>query len=337
MGITIFDLTERQSYFFISGIWMLLNTIPMFIVLLKNLHPAPLFTYLTTLIYNLGIPLLFIDYRICIVFVSFFIFLFVIPFDYCCCQTSFQGNHIVARESFCGKMDKDTFMNILKRNRSIPPVILVNVEAYHYETHYMHRTTTDSHGHTHHHTEAIIRKVVTWYCTRDLNYTSWEEEGNPIRMTDVPILHCICESSFLLDDSAKYALSELRNQMLWEASFYDLYQSSSISFDIPNFKVSLSGCISEEIPCVYSFYTSIIGNILWILFSLCGLQTLFEVPWCSYGERMRMRLRLKKAVSMNPKYRCGLNILDETAAQTTFRTDFSLHQNNLSNMPPPPY
>jgi hypothetical protein len=320
VGVAVIpELTELQSYLFISGAWMLINTIPMLIALVRNFNSAPFCTYILTLIYNLGIPLIFIRYEVSIAIGALFIIFLAIPFDYYMCKTSFQGNHVVARESFCGNNDRNAFMNALRRNRALPPLISVSAEAYHYETHIEHYTTTDSKGRTQHRTRTHNVRIVTWRLTQCLNYASWEEKGNPIRMADVSILHCICEAYYFLDESAQYALSRLRQDMLIEASWHDVYQSASTNFDVPNLNISISWYATDEPPCIYSFYTSVIGNIFWIIFAVCGLQTLFEVIWCAYGERMKLRLR--KAVSMENKYRCRIESPDETAAETTFRID----------------
>jgi hypothetical protein len=39
-----------------------------------------------------------------------------------------------------------------------------------------------------------------------------------------------------------------------------------------------------------------------------------------------MKLRLKKAISMENKYRCKINSPDETVAETTFKIDLPTHQ-----------
>jgi hypothetical protein len=188
---TIPDLTELQSYFFISGTLVLINNIPMLIALVMNFNSAPFFTYILTLICNLEAPFIFIRYEVSILIGLLFILFSVIPIDYFIWKTSFQGNHIIFGESFCGNMDKNTFMNTLRRNRALPPVISVHAEAYHYETRVEHYTITDSQSRTQYHTRTVAVKVVTWTSTRNLNYTSWEEKGNSIRMANVSVFHCI--------------------------------------------------------------------------------------------------------------------------------------------------
>jgi hypothetical protein len=82
----------------------------------------------------------------------------------------------------------------------------------------------------------------------------------------------------LLNDSAQDTLSKLKQEMLLEASRHDVLQSVGANFDVHNLNISVSEYTTGDSPCIYSFYTSIIGNIFWIIFALCGLQTLFEVP-----------------------------------------------------------
>jgi hypothetical protein len=274
---------------------------------------------LITLGINFSVPLFLLQPISCYALIGFFFFLIIIPFDYCWCSSSFEGNHIVCREIFSKRLDRGDFQSILGKNRSIPPQVSIYVEAYHYHTWTERTTTTDSEGRTHTHTTTHTEKIITYRNTQTFQYSFWEEKGDSIRMKETSILHCICTYKIDLDRSAQAALNYQQQQMLNVARMRDVCTDSAIKYYVSDFKESVAGCISESPPAIYEFYTSCFGKFLWIFFTLIGFQSTYECIWCSQG--LRMKLRLKKTISMEPKYRCHFNEEDYVAAETTFRID----------------
>lgn len=315
------DLFSSDLYisFLISSIITLPNILPNFIFLIRNRNSVPLMTYLLNLVLSIGTPFFFVNPIISFVCIGIYYFFFIIPFDYCFCSTSFHGNHSVIRELLHGNANKQTLINILQTNRKTPPSFVCHATAYHYETRYQTYTTTDSEGHTHVETRTYQEMVITWTGSSEYFYESWEEKGNPIRISDFEVIHCVSKVKYYFDASAKNAMRRVENDLLEIARRHDVFQSSSWKYSVPGFVEKVGAYTTEQPSCLYLFYTSRFGVFLWFIMSFIGFQSLYESFWASHGERMV--LTLKKSVSSQKVYRCSKGSLDTTAAEATIRFD----------------
>ena len=294
-----------------AGVLMFPNVLFQLIPIFRGRNTAAFWSFFFSLVINCGYGFLFGDYEMHqygVYLLGFAALFTVIPYSYCCCSTSFQGNHLAMREIFSKQRSRTDFIREMCGNRALPPCISVWCEAYHYRT----RVVRTKNG-----TSTRREKVVTYRAKRALRYSTWEEKGNSIRMKETDVIHAVCTVHYKLDDSAKSALSDLRHTMYRLALSHDVYASVGNSFFVPGLKESVVGTLNEEKDCVMSFYQTGWGRLFWIIFLVLGYQSAYESIWCQKGERMK--LRLKKAISCNNQYHCTYGNEDGEAARDTFR------------------
>lgn len=305
---------------------MLPNVIFQIVPLVQRKNTAPAMSFIYSILLNVGYGL-FIGYAFnksllipAIVFVAVTWAMIIIPCSYCCCPTNFQGNNFIVREIFSEQLQGIEFTDKLARNRAYPPTITVSATAYHYETRIEHYTTRDSNGRVSHHTRTRRERVTTWHGSGTLKYSSWEEDGNSIRIGTHNVLHAVAIATYKLDKSAKKGVESLRGHMRAQALAHDRYATVSNSFIVNGLIDSVCGTTEKEIPDIMRFYQSCIGRFLWVFFLVIGYQSAYESFWCASGERVV--LKLKKKISMKEgKYRCKFNHEDGEAIETTFKME----------------
>lgn len=296
--------------FLFAGILMLPTIVFQIIPIIRGRNTAPFWSFLFSLMLNCGYGFLFGEgklHKIGVYFIFFSAFFTIIPYSFCFCSTSFQGNHLVLREILDDPLSTSDFMNQICDNRAFPPQISVWCEAYHYKTTVV-RNSKGTHNRT--------TKVVTFKDMKPFPYTSWEEKGTSINVKDATIIHALCSVSFRFDDSAKEGLNEFKNYMKNLAETHDEFSNVGFSRTVPGLKESLVGTLSEQIGCISSFYQSKMGRLLWFVFCAIGYQSSFESIWCQDGERMKVKLI--KAISCGDKLRCQYDDVDNEAADNTF-------------------
>ncbi|KAH0786676.1 hypothetical protein GPJ56_009419 [Histomonas meleagridis] len=312
MGADFFE--DTYSIFFLIGILMLPNVLLQCIQQWRGRNPAPYWAFFFSILMNVGYGIAIYSPEIGIPIAAFGLFFVLIPFDLCCRTNSFQSPHRTTEDIFSKKLNRTEFCSKVSQSRAYSPSITVHSEAYHIR-HYT-TTTVDSKGrvHVHHHTQ----KVVTFRNARELKYTSWEEEGNSIRITNnTTMFHAIIIPSYKLDDDTKESLGNLREYMRYEALQHDVHASVSTSFSIDGLERSFCGSATQDSVPIMNFYQSWYGRTLWVFFALLGYQSAYESFYSASGERLQ--LTVVKRISMTDKLRCHYKELDQTAAETTFR------------------
>ena len=308
--------------FLAAGILMLPTVLCQLIPVTQGRNTAAFWSYLFSLMMNCGYGFLAAGEKYLEVaqyLLGIPVFCTIIPFSMCCCKESFQSNHLALREIFSKPNSRADFIRKMCGNRALPPYITVWCEAYHYETRVEHVTTTDSQGNKHHETRTHREKVVTYRARRALRYQTWEEKGNSIRMKETDVIHAVCTVHYKLDEYARQDLADLRRRMYRMALSRDYYADVGNTFETPGLYSSVVGSLQESKDCATNFYQGCWGRFFWIIFFIIGYQSAFESFWNKKGERMK--LRLKKAISGQRKYRCDFGAEDGHAAQETFRFD----------------
>ena len=293
---------------------MLPNVIFQLIPILRGRNPSAFWSFIFSLTLNCGYGFYFSNFFIyrdtAYILIGIAATFTIIPYSMCCCSASFQSNHLAFREIMSKPLTKNQFIREMCGNRALSPLITVHCEAYHYETRTVHSGKK---------TSTRREKVVTFRSKRALPYQTWEEKGNSIRLKETDVIHAVCVPKYKLDESAKSELSNLRHIMYRLALSHDRYASVSNTFETPGLKESVVGTLSEDKDCVLSWYQTGLGRFFWVIFTIIGYQSAYESIWNQKGERMR--LRLKKAISMGGHYRCRAGQEDEFAAKDTFRFD----------------
>lgn len=311
-------------YYYTIAILMLPTVIFQAIPLILKKNTAPLMSYIVSLVWNIGYGLIIGGeggiVQDGIMLIIFAAIMTIFPFDKCFCSSSFHGNHLVFREIFSKPLSRSEFIEEMCRNRALPPCVTVHGEAYHYETRTEVVSDTDSDGHTSYSTRTYTEEVVTFTCSRNYDYQSWQEEGNSIRIKDTDIVHAVVPVKYEVDNSAQNDIDYLRDKVRAICRTRDFYTRVSTRFSTPGIRDSLCANVSTNPSRHQQFYQGTGGRILWFLFTIIGYQSAFESFWNMAGERMRLTLR-KKISGRRGTYRCGYGEEDPQAAMTTFRVD----------------
>ena len=319
------DNTYLLSFFL--GALALPNVLAQLIFLLRKKHPAPAMSFhLTVLIMNVGYALLIYSYVIhttysgmkwtgyTLLFVGLFFIL--VPIDKYVAPTSFEGNHFVYRELVKGVFDAEKFQNLVRDSRAAPPIVRITAEAGHWERHVKHIQITDRNGHTRYVTEEHQEFVVTWTQVRELNYTSWEEVGNSIRLDNLSVLHATFTLEPQFDEPTQAELDAIESEMYIEGRTHDAVVLVSHKCTIENMQTAVSAVLGK-----HNFFTKLYGasgsKYLWALAALLGYQSLFECFWTSQGERMI--IPLVKRISLTNGFRAKRGEPDYVASEQSFK------------------
>ena len=310
---------------YICALLMVPNLIFQWLPLRKGRHSAPIFTFTLSCLMNIGYGCLLYAWM-CksandaivvfgIVLVSVGAAFLLIPFDYCC---PLNGNHSVFRQIFWAELSRDAFMRSVANNRASPPVVTVRCEAYHYETRVEHYTETVN-GKTVHRTRTHEERVTTFRDFRNLEYVSWQEDGNSIRIGDCAIMTCVSKATFDLDKSAREAVQKLIDRMRHIGLQHDRYVDVNTDFSAEHLETLVSGFTSVKIKKYVRFIASGAGKLLWFIFAIIGYQSTFESLWCAESDKMVLKLR--KKISMKEGLRSGYRQPDTYAVSTTFKEE----------------
>ena len=259
-------------WFYIS-ILTLPTNLAQIIPFLKRKFPAPFALYVSSLITNIGIACLIaikdaidddntIEKYVFIVVGSLIyatgVFTsFVDCFCWCCDDTS-ESLYAVDDELESRTNNNEEFIKKIAENRSFPPQILVFGEAYHF-------------------VENI--KIITYSICYQLEYITWQEDGNPIEIPENEFIHGFVESSFVFDDEAIDAINFMRqsayNDVKNKDTFYIIYNK----LIIPGLNDELNGTIStKKNSCVISWIDSPKGKLL-----IGFLKFILTVRWAELG------------------------------------------------------
>lgn len=302
---------------------------------LKRKSPPPFPIYICSLMVNLAITFLVGLIEAPILtrtaeFVSYLtigIFLYVMGvifsfFDICwCCCKEFNDQEELEDELRAGFDDNETFHDKIARNRSFPPAVYVIGQAYHYETRY--RSYYDSEGRL---VQETYQELIVTYSNRfQLQYKSWQEDGNPIKLTDdASIIHGYIYCTFNFDDESINIINQMRQTAYDDARSHDTYVSVYNSFVVPQKYDKICGTTrtSGKLPCVTKWIPTTGGRCIIGFLKLFGYSTLIYSCWSSTGIYMKMTL--VKNISMKEKgkggFRCGFNEMDTDAIKTAFHS-----------------
>ena len=341
-----FDGNNPSLIVLIMGALMFPNAVAQAVTLMRKRHPAPMWSFHISLCMNAGYSCL-IYYGVGagvgkgvmaggIVLLVLAVLATLIPFDKCCCKKSFQGNHFVFRELLKGVLDPVRFRELVGRNRAAPPVVMARVTASHMEvrTSVSHHRDANGNMRTQHHTRT--ERVVTWSDTRPFMYTSWEEEGNSIRLEGkISVIHALFYVRYKFDSGAKAALQQFFNALYAEGRMHDVDVEVTPECSTPDLVPVACGTLDNERSCIVKFYGSGCGKFVWFLTWLIGYQSLFECIWSSSGERMRMKL--VKRMSMGQGFRALRGQPDHVAAEQPFKQGALSPMVGPSDAPSTPY
>ena len=295
------------------------QAIPLFI----KKHTPPFVTYIVSLTINIGYGLLFgnldeiIAGLVILLFVLFYIIFLAKHLD-SACSLNHQKMYFVKGEMCSRPINSSEFVSEISGNRALPPKVIVSGEAYHIKYHYSTSTYRDSKGNKY--KKTTISRKTTHKITQELKYASWQEDGNPIRIKETNFIHATCPVHYFLDEGACDELNRIRSEVFNAIKNKDVYFSVNNTFLTPDKKDDITGYLSKKRSCVSRFYQNRWGRLAWYFFTILGYQSAFESIWCMQEERIR--IRLKKKISMNPTaFRCAYGMKDFQAANTTFRTD----------------
>lgn len=326
---------------FLIGILTLPTHLAQFIPFLKRKSPPPFGLYAASLMANIGIALLiglieadplyrFIEFILYLI-LGIFMYGFGVVFSFfncCCCFEGFNDQNEIDEELKAGFDHNEAFHEKIAKNRSFPPNILVCGEAYHYETRT--RTYTDTDGNLVQETYQVL--VVSYRNQYQLKYLSWQEDGNPITLTeDSSIIHGYIYCNFNFDEESRNLINEMRKAACDDASQHDVFVNVYNQFIVPEMHSKICGTTrsNDKTPCVAKWIPTCFGRILIIFLKIIGYSTLVYSCWSSTG--LYMKMTLIKNISMKPKnqggFRCGFMELDIDAIKTTF------HSNNQEEQP----
>lgn len=324
---------------FLIGILTLPTHFAQFIPYLKRKSPPPYTLYISSLITNIGIALLVglieadmfkrtLEFVLYLVLgINMYITGVIMSFLNCCfCCSGFNNQDEIDEELRAGFDDYETFQEKLAKNRSFPPNVLVCGEAYHYET--RSRTYLNSEGR--YVTEYYQDTVVTYRNTLQLKYLSWQEEGNPITLTDdSSIIHGYIYCKFKFDEESINIINQMREVVYNDARPHDVFINVYNWFTVPDVQEKVCGTtrFSGKTPCVTKWIPTCGGRCLIIFLKIIGYSTLVYSCWSSTGIYLKMTL--VKNISMKPKneggLRCDFMEIDKDAIKTTF------HSSNPNN------
>lgn len=331
---------------FLMGIFTFPTHLAQIIPYLKRKSPPPFPLYIVSLMTNLGIaffvglieaPILqrtgeFLSYLL----LGIFLYVMGVIFSYfdicwCCCK-EFNDQDELVEELQAGFDNNEIFIDKIARNRSFPPNVYVIGQAYHYET--RSRSYYDSDGNLVH--ETYQELVVSYENRFQLQYKSWQEEGNPIKLTeDSSIIHGYIYCVFKFDDDAVNIINQMRQMAYDDARTHDAYVNVYNSFVVPQMYSKICGTTrtSGKLPCVTKWVPTYGGRCLIGFLKLFGYSTLIYSCWTSTGIYMKMTL--VKNISMKEKgkggFRCGFMELDTDAIKTAF------HSNNHNEIDQPDF
>ncbi|KAK8867184.1 hypothetical protein M9Y10_010160 [Tritrichomonas musculus] len=330
---------------FLIGIISLPTHFAQLIPFLKRKSPPPFGIYFASLMVNLGIAFLIglvetdiknqgIDFIIYLSLGIFFYFAGILSTFInicCCCFNTFNNQDGLDQELIAGFDDNNTFQEKIAQNRSFPPNIFVTGEAYHYEYHY--RTYLDAQGREVR--EKITEKVYTYRNQFQLRYASWQEEGNPIRLTeDTSLIHGYIYCEFRFDKEVTNLINSMRQLAYDDCRAHDLLVNVDNHFEVPDMYEKICGTTrapGEKTPCVTKWIPTLGGVCLVYFLKLFGYSTLVTSCWSSIGIYMRMKLI--KHISMKPKNKGGLRCdymqLDLQAIKTTFHKTNKMDQSDI--------
>lgn len=331
------------DYLFFIGILMLPTNIAQIVPKLFRKNTAPFFSFIFCNLCNIGYGFL-ISYFLAdieskeyylnksILFLVLGFLPQIFPLTSMLIPNSFEGNFIVLKEIFNGVENRQSLFEKLNNNRAFAPVITVTSEAYHKE---YYTETVYENGHSRERRK--YKNFVSFRSIKYLRYNSWEEEGEPIPINKSSnIVHVIAKVSYKLDDDAKNTLENMRRVMHSEALCHDRKARVKTSFEVPGLTDSCCGVSisskDEKVPPFVSFLSSSIwGKVFLVFMSIIGYQSVVCAIWCSYGERIKVKI--VKKISMRPNnpsisernrnggLRAGYLEKDVFAAEKTFCSD----------------
>lgn len=320
-----FDGNNPALLYLFMGVLMLPNAVSQAVTALHNQHPAPMWSFHLSLIMNAGYSCL-IYYSVGedvdsgfktggIILLSIAVLAMIIPLDKCCWK-SFQGNHFVFYELFHGFLDKKRFQELVERNRAAPPVVTVTVTASHRKRFFEPPRNRSSRKHTGR--LSNDDRVITWRDKREFMYTTWEEEGNSVRLDDKPsVIHALFYVNYRMDSTGKMALESFMDSLYAEGLQHDRDVEVDYHLSTPDLVTVACGTFGSDRNPIVNFYGSWYGRGLWFLAWILGYQSLFECIWSSTGERMR--IKLVKNMSMGPGLRAKRGHPDHIAARQAVR------------------
>ena len=321
-----FDPNNPHLIMFLIGALMFPNAASQAITLLCRKNAAPMWTFHVSLTMNAAYAC-FICYGLKaepqksfmiagIVLIIVAVLATIIPFDKCCCKKSFHGNHFVFRE-LLHAYDADGFRNLIMTNRGLGPVLKGHVTASHTETYTVTVRTRDESGPSSHE-ETRTRTVVTYRATREFEYASWEEQGNPIRLEDKDaVIHALFDVKYEFDGDTEAAWEAFQSDLYSEGRSHDVDVDVKTEMTTPGLVPIACGTLARNKQCILKFYGSVFGKIFWFFMWVIGYQSLFECIWSSQGKRMKMKL--VKRVSRENNLRAEKGQQDVVGAEQSFR------------------
>ena len=321
-----FDPDNPHLIMFLIGALMFPNAVSQVIALLCTKHSAPMWSFHVSLTMNAAYSC-FICYGLKaepqksfmisgIVLIIVAVLATVIPFDKCCCKKSFHGNHFVFRE-LLNAHDAEGFRRLITDNRGRAPLLKGQVTASHTETYTVTVRTRDESGPSSHE-ETRTRTVVTFRATREFNYVSWEEQGNPIRLEGKDsVIHALFNVKYEFDPAARAAWEAFQSDLYQEGRRHDVDVDVKTEMTTPGLVPIACGTMARNKQCILKFYGSVFGKFFWFLMWVVGYQSLFECIWSSQGERMKMKL--VKRMSMSNNLRAEKGYSDVVGSEQSFR------------------
>jgi hypothetical protein len=156
------------------------------------------------------------------------------------------------------------------------------------------------------------RTVVVFKRARELQYVSWQDEGEPVMFPTVVVVTAYFSSKFTMDPAGIALKDQMEGELFAEGRSHDTDVNVKTKCDVPGLPYCAKGALDEmEYECIQDVFRGCLGHCLWFFAMVLGYQAAVEcfMSWTTGSTTVP----LDKVMAMDRKYRALYKCRDKEA------------------------